>query len=48
MNSHCGVRASAQKIAETTKLLQICHIFKIKRIHFKIYVDELKWRINSE
>jgi len=44
MNSYWVVNVSAQKITEITKSLKSCYFVFILRS----YVDELKWRINSE
>jgi len=43
-----GAHASAQKITETTKSLKICYVFTLIVFVLRSYVDELKWRINSE
>jgi len=37
-----GSACVGSKITETTKLLKICYMFSIYRIHFRSYVDELK------
>ena len=48
MNLYLVAHASAQKITETTKSLKICYTFILIVFVLRPYVEELKWRINSE